>query len=142
MVPLENQDRNADQIGVYIREIVEKDGIDVYAFNTGLDYRGVSLGSSTFELLRKPEIAMLVEGGNAATGVNPINAGEMWHLLDQRFTMAITCLPVSIFNTTNLNRYTTIIFPAGTYGDPVAARLLGDESSRRWLLKQDDLTEA
>ena len=26
--------------------------------------------------------------------------------------------------------------------DPVAARLLGDESSRRWLLKQDDLTEA
>ncbi len=110
LVSLENQDKNPDQIEVYLREIAERDGIDVYGFNTGLDYRGVSLGSSTFQVVNKPTIAMLVDGG-----VAPINAGEMWHLLDQRFNIPITCMPISVFNTTNLNRYTTIIFPAGTF---------------------------
>ncbi len=115
MVSLENQDKNPDQIEVYIREIAEKDGIDVYGFNTGLDYRGVSLGSSTFQVLRKPEIAMLVDGGSGQTGVSATDAGEIWHLLDQRFNMPVTCMPVATFNAANLNRYTTIIFPAGTY---------------------------
>ncbi len=115
MVSLDNQDKNPDQIEVYIREIAEKDGIDVYAFNTGLDYRGVSLGSSTFQVLRKPEIAMLVDGGSGQTGVSATDAGEIWHLLDQRFNIPVTCMPVATFNAANLNRYTTIIFPAGTY---------------------------
>ena len=116
MVSLENQDKNPDQIEVYVREIAEKDAIDVYAFNTGLDYRGVSLGSSTFQLLRKPEIAMLVDGGSGLTGVSATDAGEIWHLLDQRFNIPVTCMPIATFNAANLNRYTTIIFPAGTYG--------------------------
>ncbi len=114
MISIENQDKNPEQIEVYLREIVEKDGIDIYAFNTGLDYRGVSLGSSSFQLVKKPEIAMLVDGGGF-TGVSPTDAGEIWHLLDQRFYIPVTCMPISVFNTANLNRYTTIIFPAGVY---------------------------
>ena len=116
MVSLENQDKNPGQIEVYLREIAEKDGIDVYAFNTGLDYRAVSLGSSTFQVLRKPEIAMLVDGGSGLTGVTPTDAGEIWHLLDQRFNIPVTCMPIATFNAANPNRYTIIIFPAGTYG--------------------------
>ncbi len=116
MVSLDNQDLNPEQIEVYLREIAEKDGLDIYAFNTGLDYRGVSLGSSSFQPLTKPAIAMLVEGGSGFSGVSPTDAGELWHLLDQRFNIPITCMPVAVFNTANLNRYTTIIFPAGSYG--------------------------
>ncbi len=115
MISIENQERNQDQIELYLREIAEKDGIDVYAFNTGLDYRGVSLGSSTFQVLKKPEIAMLVDGGSGFSGVSPTDAGEIWHLLDQRFNIPVTCMPLSVFNGANLNRYTTIIFPAGSY---------------------------
>lgn len=116
MVQLENQDKNPEQIEVYLREIAEKDGIDIYAFQTGLDYRGVSLGSSSFQALTKPSIAMLVEGGAGFSSVSPTDAGEIWHLLDQRYNIPITCMPVSVFNSANLNRYTTIIFPAGSYG--------------------------
>ncbi len=116
MVPLENQDKNPDQIEVYLREIAEKDGIDVHAFQTGLDYRGVSLGSSSFQTLTKPSIAILVEGGSGFSSVSPTDAGEIWHLLDQRYNIPVTCMPVSVFNSANLNRYTTIIFPAGSYG--------------------------
>ncbi len=110
MVSLDNQDMNPDQIDVYIREIAERDGIDVYAFNTGLDYKGVSLGSSSFQLLKKPEIAMLIEGGISAN-----DAGEMWHLFDQRFNMPVTLMPVSVFNSTSIARYTTLILPPGNY---------------------------
>ncbi len=59
---------------------------------------------------------MLVDGGSGFNSVSPTDAGEIWHLLDQRFNIPMTCLPVAVFNTANLNRYTTIIFPAGSYG--------------------------
>lgn len=130
LVSLENQDKNPEQIEVYVREIAQKDGIDMYAFNSGLDYRGVSLGSSSFEVLKKPEIAILVEGGSGAAGVGPINAGEIWHLLDQRFNIPVTCMPVSVLNTANLNRYTTLIFPGGTYN---AINDAAKEKLRNWV---------
>lgn len=110
LVPLDNQDLTADQIGVYMKEVAEWDAIDVYALSTGLDFSGVSLGSSSFQTLKKPQIAILVDGG-----VSPTDAGELWHLFDTRFAIPVTLIPTSVFNTQNLNRYTTIIFPGGTY---------------------------
>jgi hypothetical protein len=110
MIPLTGQDKSLDQINYLVEEIIQKDGIDVYGFNTGLDYNGSSLGSGSFVTLRKPEIAMLVEGG-----VNSLDAGEMWHLLDTRFNVPVTMIPLHVFNTANINRYNTIIFPPGSY---------------------------
>lgn len=111
LVTVSDQGKVADQIQYQIREITEKDGIDVYAFNTGLDYKGVSLGSGSFLPLRKPEIALLV-----GEGVNANDAGELWHLLDERMRIPVTALPVDVLNRTNINRYNTIIFPNGSYG--------------------------
>lgn len=112
LIHVENQEKvSAEQLQVYMKEITEKDGIDVYALSTGLDFRGVSLGSPTFLTLKKPEIAMLVDGNVSAT-----DAGELWHLLDTRFQIPVTLLPTSVFNSTNINRYNTIIFPEGSYG--------------------------
>jgi len=110
VIPLAGQDKPAAEIDYIIHEILEQDGIDVYAFNTGVDYKGSSLGSGSFLTVRKPEIAMLVEGG-----VNSLDAGEMWHLLDMRFNIPVTMMPIHVLNTVNINRYNTIIFPPGNY---------------------------
>lgn len=110
LIPADNQDKTPDQIKAIVKEITEKDGVDVYALSTGLDYRGVSLGSSSFYVLRKPEIAILVEGG-----ISPTDAGELWHLLDTRFQIPVTMIPVSTFNTTSLQKYNTILVPEGTH---------------------------
>jgi hypothetical protein len=110
MVSLENQDLAPEQIGVYIKEIAERDGIDVYGFNTGLDYRGVSLGSSSFTALQKPSIAMVIDAGVSAN-----DAGEIWHLLDTRFNMPVTLIHQSTLNGANLNKYNVIIFPPGNF---------------------------
>ena len=110
LISVDNQEKTPDQIQVYMKEIAEKDGLDVFALSTGLDFKGVSLGSPSFLTLKKPEIAMLVDVGVSAT-----DAGELWHLLDTRFQIPVTLLPITTFNSANINRYNTLIFPEGAY---------------------------
>jgi len=110
LIAADNQDKTPEQIKALLKEITEKDGVDVYALSTGLDYKGVSLGSSSFYVLRKPEIAILVEGG-----ISPTDAGELWHLLDTRFQIPVTMIPISVFNTTSLQKYNTLLIPEGTH---------------------------
>ncbi len=110
LIPVAGQNVSPETIDFVMREITEKDGLDVYAFNTGLDYQGASLGSGSFVNVEKPEIAILVEGG-----ISSYDAGEIWHLLDTRFEIPVTMLPLDVFNRVNLDRYNTIIFPSGNY---------------------------
>jgi hypothetical protein len=125
IIPLSGQEKSHQSIQFVIKEISEKDGIDVYTFNTGLDYNGSSLGSSDFMTLRKPEIAMLVDGGVSAN-----EAGEMWHLLDARFEIPITMIPLNVFNGTNPGRYNTIIMPPGAYS---GINESGKEKLKTWV---------
>ncbi|HEY9489297.1 MAG TPA: M14 metallopeptidase family protein, partial [Chryseosolibacter sp.] len=110
MIPLTGQDKAPQQIQYLIDQIMQQDGIDVYAFQTGLDYTGASLGSISFRPLKKPEIAMLV--GN---GVTASDAGEIWHLLDTRFEIPVTKIPLHVFNSADISKYNTLIFPQGVY---------------------------
>jgi hypothetical protein len=110
LIPVAGQDKPIEMINFLINEITVKDGIDVYSFNTGLDFKGASLGSGSFANIRKPEIMMLVDAG-----VNANDAGEMWHLLDTRFNIPVTMMPISVLNSANLSKYNTIIFPPGSY---------------------------
>ena len=110
LVPIAGQDKLGESIDFLIQEILQKDGIDIYNFNTGLDYKGVSLGSASFQTIRKPDIAIVV-----GDGVNANDAGEYWHLLDERMNIPVTMLPADVLNRTNLSEYNTIVFPAGTY---------------------------
>lgn len=104
------QEKSPQLIQSVVQQIVNEDAVDVYALTSGLDYQGVSLGSSSFVSLRKPEIALVVEGG-----VSPTDAGEIWHLLDTRLQMPVTLLSVNTLNTVPINRYNTIIMPEGNY---------------------------
>ncbi len=112
LIPLTGQKKTQQQIDFVIDEILRKDGIDVYSFETGLDYTGTSLGSYSFRPIRQPKIAVLV-----GDGVVSYDAGELWHLLDVRFEMPVTMLPINVLNTADISRYNTIIFPHGTYNN-------------------------
>lgn len=106
LLPLSDQEKSMEQIEYLLNEITTKDGIDIHAFNSGLDYKGTSLGSSSFLTLRKPVVAMLIGDGFSAT-----DAGEVWHLLDTRFNIPLTLIPVDVFNHANIGKYNTIIIP-------------------------------
>lgn len=127
VIPLGYQDKTPAAIQFVINEILKKDGLDIYAFTSGLDYDGASLGSPSFATVRKPEIAILVDGGVVGT-----DAGEMWHLLDTRFEIPVTMLPIPVVNSSNtqLTKYNTIVFPPGNYStlsEPAKEKL------KRWV---------
>ena len=125
VIPVAGQEQSEESINYIIQQIINNDGIDVYAFNSGLDYKGVSLGSGSFAIVRKPEIAMLV-----GDGVSSNDAGELWHLLDQRMQIPVTMLPSDAVNRTNLSKYNTLIFPAGSYNTITES---GKEKLKTWV---------
>lgn len=49
------------------------------------------------------------------SGVSGYEAGEVWHLLDQRIGMPVTKADISYFGRINLSNYTTLIMVSGTY---------------------------
>ena len=110
LVFAQGQENNWNKVEELLKEIAKEDGIDVYGFTTGLDYKGVSLGSRTFSPLKLPRPVMIVEGG-----VSSSEAGEVWHLLDQRFNMKVTMVPMRTFNRTDLSSYNTLIMVNGNY---------------------------
>ena len=109
LIPAYNQTKTAEEIARIIEKVAQKTGIDFYALPTGLSPEGIDLGSDSFENLSKPEVLLFVDGS-----VNSRDAGEIWHLFDQRYH-----IPVSLVSTDNLRRmdlrkYNTIIL-AGSF---------------------------
>lgn len=52
-----------------------------------------------------------------AGSVRSSDAGEIWHLFDQRYQIPICLTETNRLRTINLNRYNTIILPGGTYSE-------------------------
>lgn len=103
------QDVSAAEIEAILDEIVAEDGIQIHAVNSGLT-EGINLGSPTFSAMREPKIALLVDGGASSS-----EAGEFWFLMDQRYDIPITKLPVSAFNGVDDTRYNVIVMVSGNY---------------------------
>ncbi|PRY89255.1 M14 family metallopeptidase [Mongoliibacter ruber] len=92
-----------------LQKAAKSSGVDIYAVSTGYT-KGVNIGSPTIDVLEKPEIAIFVEGG-----VSSSEAGETWHLLDQRFEIPATLLPVDRITSVDLSRYNVIVMSNGNY---------------------------
>jgi len=88
----------------------QEDALDIYALETGLVTSGISLGSPNFAPLQKPEIAILIGDGTTSS-----NAGETWHLLDQRYDMDVSLIEARYINSSTLSRYNTIVMAGGSY---------------------------
>jgi hypothetical protein len=125
VVPLGVQPEKSRLIEQAILEIRELDGLDVYALSTGLSTSGVDLGSPSKSRLELPRVALLVDEGVTST-----EAGEVWHLLDQRVGMAVTLLPSARVNTSDLSRYNRIVMPSGSYS---TISTTGKDNLKRWV---------
>ncbi|WP_430898980.1 MULTISPECIES: M14 metallopeptidase family protein [unclassified Paraflavitalea] len=111
-ISVQLQSMSSDQLYKKIEEGAIRNGITVYSVATGNVTSGSDLGSSRMAVVPKPSVAMLVGNSVSAT-----DAGEIWHLLDQRMNIPSTHLDVSSFNRVELGRYNTLIMVSGGYGD-------------------------
>jgi hypothetical protein len=112
LIPVKMQKDDVETLAAKINALAEKYRLRIYALTTGNVNSGSDLGSSRFAVVTKPTVAMIV-----GPGVNATDAGEVWHLLDQRMNIPSTHLEISVFNRVDLNKYNTILMVGGTYPD-------------------------
>jgi len=86
MIPVaNNQTMSPSGLHALIDKVADDTGLEFTAVSTGSPEQGLMLGSrSAYQPLRKPEIALIVEGGTAS-----LEVADAWHLLDQRFAVTI-----------------------------------------------------
>ena len=89
---------------------------------------------------------MLVGGGIFGN-----DAGEIWHLFDQRFEMHLTKIDMSYFNRVDLSKYTVVIAPNSRSMDKKSAEqlktyvqnggiLIGYRNAANWLKNHQLIT--
>tara|TARA_R100001369_G_scaffold11109_2_gene24481 strand:+ start:14782 stop:17295 length:2514 start_codon:yes stop_codon:yes gene_type:complete len=105
LIPVQNQKMNSEEIYNTLTEISKNSNISIDPVSTGLT-KGINLGSSYFRPLEAQKVALIV-----GDGITPYDAGEIWHLFDQRYEMKITKLDTRNFDRTDLSKYTDIILP-------------------------------
>ncbi len=139
LIPVQNQNWDAGEFADILGDIYLHHGVKFHGVSSGLT-TGIDLGSRQFRALKQPKIALLI-----GDGINPYDAGEIWHLLDQRYDITVTKIDLSDINRKDLSRYNTIIVP-NTYGSPEnevidqlkewtrsGGTLIGYRSALRWM---------
>ncbi len=121
LVPVQNQEMDAKALYAFLDQVAKESRIKITGVGTGLT-KGIDLGSNDFDPIKKQEVAILV--GN---GTSSYDAGEIWHLFDQRYDMKITKIDTDYFNRADLSRYTAIIVPSsrGSLDKKIAEKIKG-----------------
>ena len=106
MIPVQNQKLDKKELFDFLKTVSKESGVEISAIQTGMT-RGINLGSNQFRGLKPQKVALIVGGS-----ITPYDAGEIWHLFDQRYDMKITKIDVRDLPGTNLSKYTDIILPS------------------------------
>lgn len=103
LIPVQNQKMDANEIHSFLKEVSQGTSVAIIPVTTGLT-GGTNLGSNNFRTLEPQRVALLV-----GQGITSYDAGEIWHLFDQRYDMKITKLDLKDLSRADLSRYTDII---------------------------------
>lgn len=122
LVPTQNQKLEGEALLSALREAARLGHLSILGLASGQTGQGPDLGSGNFELLRKPNILLLT-----GEGVTPMDAGEIWHLLDTRYDVPVTKVDLSDVTAGLLEKYNVVLMPNGGYGP------LNAEALRTWV---------
>lgn len=111
LVPIQNQNLNASEIYEVVKEAAANSGVKIHPVKSGWTPNGLDLGSPNFSSLKKPNVCLLVAGG-----VSSYDAGEVWHLLDQRYDIPLTMLETDDVARRDLDKYNVLVMVGGGYG--------------------------
>ena len=110
VIPVQQQRISSDSLFKAISNTAKQANINCYGLATGYSAGGIDMGSAYIRTLKQPMAVMIV-----GTGVAAPEAGEIWHLLDQRLQMPVTKLDILNLGRADLNRYNTMIMISGSY---------------------------
>lgn len=81
--------------------------VSVFPLVSGLTPEGVDLGSPSITTLKKPKVLLL-----SGQGVNPYQAGSIWHLFDTQVGLALTKINIEQLKNIDLHDYSHLILPS------------------------------
>ncbi|MBN7815999.1 M14 family metallopeptidase [Algoriphagus pacificus] len=110
MIPTGFQKLSEDNLKDVLKNLSKSTHQQVYATQTGLNLKGIDLGSNLVGAVTEPKVIMVV-----GDGVSSYEAGEIWYLLDSQVGMPITKVNSDQMGRVNLFDYNTLILPAGNY---------------------------
>ena len=115
IVPVAGTDVPADSVHALVQRIAEEDHVRFFAAESGLTPEGPDLGGQSTAALEQPRVALVV-----GPGTSSYNAGEVWHLLSERFRIPVSLLGTEGLGGDDLSRYNTLVMAGGSYaGVPV-----------------------
>jgi hypothetical protein len=146
LIPVQNQKLEPKKLHSFLSSISKSCHVSISGVTTGLT-DGIDLGSPNFKIVKRPEVALLV-----GRGIASYDAGEIWHLLDQRFDILVTKLEINSLSKKDLTRYTDIIIP-NTWGSTIGKKeteklknwvkqggsLIGYKNAGKWFNNNDIL---
>ena len=110
MIPVVGQALSADELYSLLSDLAPSYGVNVYRANTGFNSIGIDLGSRDFLSVEKPAVCLIT-----GDGVRSYDAGEIWHLLDQRMGIPVSMVDIREVRRTDLSKYNTIVLASGSY---------------------------
>jgi len=124
LIPIQNQKLDKKELYALLKEVASESNINITSVKTGVT-DGIDLGSSSFRKIEAPKIALII-----GKGIASYDAGEVWHLLDQRYDILVTKLDTRAFNSVDLSYYTDIILP-NTWGKALSKN--DAEKLKKWV---------
>ncbi len=125
MVPVQNQKHAPEEIFHLIQEAQTASNVQITGVGTGLSPQGIDLGSNNFRPLEIPKICLVI-----GDGVAPGEAGEAWHVLDQRYNIPVSKIETDQLGRIDIWKYNVITMVGGSYN------ALGNgavDNLRRWI---------
>ena len=110
LIPVTRQNEKAAEIERTIDAILAHDAVDVIALSSGLTPQGPDLGSPSLVNATAGRTAILI-----GTGIDPYDAGSVWHTLDVRWQMPVSLLELDDVTRVDLRRYDAIVLVDGIY---------------------------
>jgi hypothetical protein len=141
LIPTQAQDIKADSLYTLLNQVARENHLQVQAVSSG-STGGVNLGSPSVLAIKEPKVLIAV-----GDGVSSYDAGEVWHMLDQRYDIQHSLVPIDRLKNANLSRYTAIILTEGSYNAAADAVpklkewmrsggvLIGMQGGGRWMAK-------
>jgi len=124
-IPVVAQTMDADALHAAVVEVSQEVGIPVSAAASSYSAAGQDLGSRGFLPVHVPRVLLAV-----GEGMSGYEAGQIWHLLDQRVGMPVTKVDVTDVGRIDWSRYDVLILVSGNLSFLEGPRL---DALRGWI---------
>jgi hypothetical protein len=110
LIPVSNQPVSGGELFALLKDLSVNEGVNIEPVATGYSVKGVDLGSSSFRRINRPKV-LVVTGGD----ISSTEAGEVWHLFDQKLKYPILKVESGSFGRVPLHEFNRIVFAGGAY---------------------------